>query len=82
MANPTDFGNETERFIVTEHNGKFRVRDMQNGVDLRFGYNNPPLYATALAPADEWGNYYSARGFAQKMAVKNDPLTWRRNRGA
>lgn len=68
-------GNETQRFVVMRcSNGRFRVRDMLNGRDLRYSYSNPPLYATATQMATEWNNYYAARGFCQRMAARNDPL--------
>jgi hypothetical protein len=55
-----------ERFTVeATETGKYRVVDSENGKSLRFGYNNPPLYGNT-----EWNNFYSARGFAQKMNAK------------
>jgi len=59
-------GNETERFEVIEVNGNYGVVDLLNGKRVAFGYNNPPLYG-----ATEWGNYFSARGFCQKLFKKN-----------
>ena len=56
-----------ERFTVVENsNKKYMVLDNQEGSFVRFGYNNPPLYGE-----QEWNNYYSARGFAQKLHAKN-----------
>lgn len=66
------------RFIIEEMpNGKYRVKDMLNGRFVRYGYNNPPLYATATDQATEWQNYHAALGFCQKMDAKNDPLGWK-----
>lgn len=53
--------------VVENHRGKYHVRDTNTGQDLRFGFNVPPLYGTILKPAAEWNNYYSARGFSQRM---------------
>lgn len=65
------------RFVIHEMiNGKYRIVDMLNGRYVRFGYNNPPLYATATGMPSEWQNYYSALGFCQKMDARNDPLPW------
>lgn len=66
-------GNETDRFVVVQtSNGLYRVRDLLNGRDLRFSFSNPPLYGSEARPADDWHNYYAARGFCQRMAVKNE----------
>lgn len=68
-----DTGNETRRFVVTQRaNGRYAVRDLLNGRDLRFSFSNPPLYGTATQPADEWDNYYAARGFCQRMAARSE----------
>ncbi len=67
-----DFGNETPRFrVVRAESGRYRVEDRDNGHFLRYSYSTPPLYGSPARPADEWGNYYSARGFCQKMAARN-----------
>lgn len=59
----TTLGQETDRFSVVEKsNGKYAVIDTSNDKTLRFGFNVPPLYGD-----EEWGNYYSARGFCQRM---------------
>lgn len=68
-------GNETERFIVVQReNGRYAVRDNRNDRYVRYGYNNPPLYASPRRSITEWDNYYSARGFCQKLAARNEPL--------
>lgn len=70
-----DIGNGTERFIVEPRgNGRYAVRDKLNGRYVRYGYNNPPLYARSERSVTEWDNYYSARCFCQKLAARNDPL--------
>lgn len=57
-----------ERFVVIEKtNGKYVVRDKLNGRYVRYGYNNPPLYARSKRSVTEWDNYYSARCFAQRL---------------
>lgn len=70
-----DTGNETERFIVVQReNGHYAVRDKLNGCYVRYGYNNPPLYARSKRSVTEWDNYYSALNFCQKLAARNEPL--------
>lgn len=70
-----DIGNETERFIVVpRENGHYAVRDKLNGCYVRYGYNNPPLYARSKRSITEWDNYYSARCFCQKLATRNEPM--------
>lgn len=63
------------RFMVVENeNHKYNVIDRYNGEKVVFGYNCPPLYSKDYMGkpkyGDEWSNYYSARGFAQKLAEK------------
>lgn len=70
-----DIGNETERFIVVpRENGRYAVLDTMNGRYVRYGYNNPPLYARFKRSVTEWDNYYSARCFCQKLAAQNEPM--------
>lgn len=62
------------RFEVVEMNGgKYKVMEVDTGSFVRFGYNNPPLFETHEKPAAVWNNYYSARGFADKLSHINRP---------
>ena len=55
-----------ERFqVIVLANGRYGVVDTQVDRRVGFSYSNPPMYKD-----EEWGNYYAARGFAQKLEVK------------
>lgn len=51
--------------VKTLENGNYGVVDTTNNKFVRFGYNNPPLYGN-----EEWQNWYSANGFADKLSRK------------
>lgn len=58
----------TGRFEVTAECGGYRVRDRASGKALRFSYDRKSLPLTSDDLAPVWQNFYSARGFAQKMS--------------
>lgn len=66
----TDQDETTGRFAVVETKlGFYRVIDTRDDLPLRFSYDTARIpHANGIRPAAEWLNYYSARGFAQKMA--------------
>lgn len=69
-----DTGNETERFEVIElDNGKtvrYKVLDRKSNRYVRYGYVLPVQHETKKKPATQWMNYYSARGYCQKMQAR------------
>lgn len=48
-------------FSVEKDAGRYVVRDLRNGQHVRFSYQE------VLYGVEYWGNYYAARGFAQKL---------------
>jgi len=55
---------------VAPHTIRYFVRDTHTGQFVVYSYSNPPTYETPMLPRSEWGNYYAARGFAQKLHAK------------
>ena len=51
--------------VINLPNGKHGVVDLLNGERVEYSYSNPPMYRE-----DEWSNWYSARGFCQKLYTK------------
>ena len=69
----------TGRFEVVESGTRYRVRDHITGGFLRFSYDRNAIPFADENNAALWGNFYSARGFAQKMARYHaDPISNKR----
>lgn len=59
-----------ERFEVVDVETGHKVRDTLNGKYVAFSFSNPPLYEGEGHNAGSvWGNYYAARGFAQRLGA-------------
>jgi len=65
MTNDQD--KATIRFAVIEKDGKYQVIDTVTGKSLRFSYDRETIPTNGQPTF--WNNYYSALGFAKKMAV-------------
>lgn len=62
---------QMERFEVLEsETGNYKVFDNVANRFVRYSYSKPPLYSTLENPGTVWQNYYSARGFSQKLAAR------------
>ena len=57
------------RFMIKETDDhKYKVVERMTGRAVRFSFGTP-LFATDDHPATIWNNYYSARGFADRLSA-------------
>lgn len=56
-----------KRFEVIDlESGRYGVIDTANGKRVGFSFSNPPLYRD-----EEWNNWHSAQGFADRLGARN-----------
>lgn len=58
----------TGRFEITQEGSRYMVRDRETGQPVRFSYDRDQIPFADERSASRWGNFYAARGFAQKLA--------------
>lgn len=58
----------TGRFYVIEVDGRYMVRERETNRPVRFSFDRKAIPFADYETAARWGNFYSARGFAQKLS--------------